>query len=184
MDDFEKVLSTKIGAKTVLFLKSYKDYKRTIDLLKVSYYLLFEYKKKIFISQYGYRREYSFIISPAAKSLEGILFAIAEYKKMVSEEEMNAGMTIGRLYKDNKKESIAKSFVLRGKDKNLVDKIYGDWSLYRNKSLHYDENFFINNVKEVGEIFEEICKTIKLACKVFIGDPELKLPFVTPLGVK
>ena len=181
MDDFEKILSSKIGSKTVLFLKAYKNYKRTIDLLRTSYYLLWSYKNKITISGYNYKKEYSFIISSAAKSLEGVLIAIAEYKGMVNEAQIQAGVTIGSLYKDNKKECHAKQYVLRGRDKNLVDKIYGDWNLYRNKSLHYDDNFFVNSVKEAEEIFDDICKTVRLAFKIFIDEPDLPIKRLFPL---
>jgi len=168
-----EMVKKSIGIATFSFLYANPKFSRCINLLIKSQDLVNQFKGKIFIisSMLG-KTEYSYIVAPAAKALEGILLLIALTKGMIKQLNIDNGVPIGGIYDNlNGKPALAKNFVLKGKDKRLVDSIYYDWGRYRNKVLHYDEDFFINSPKEAERCVNEIYETIKLAYQIFIGNP-------------
>ena len=167
-----------IGLETYKYLYQQTQYRRTLDLLMTSQILLNGLKGKIlFADHIKIHREYSYLIAPAAKGFEGALLAIALDKRMITQIDIDNGVQIGNIYADhNGKEAKAKAFVLKPKDKGLVNKIYADWHRFRNKSLHYDQDFFVDNYNEAEKTVNEIYEIIKLAYKIFIGPPDIFNP--------
>lgn len=175
IESIPTTIQKQIGSSTYLFLKSDISFSRTIDLLTMSQMLINNLKDKIFL-RFALKREFSYVVAPAAKALEGALLLIALRKGAINQSSIDMGISIGKLYDDlGGKPAIMKQFILKQKDSRLVDKIYGDWTRYRNKVLHYDEDYFVNSYVEAEEIVKDIYKTIKLAYQVFIGPTSLPL---------
>lgn len=170
----ESEVRENLGRVAYLFFKN-NDFHRVIDLLCMSQMLVNAIKGKILIG-IGFKKEYSYMVTPAAKALEGSLLSIAIYKGMITKDDIDKGVSIGKIYDNlNGKQALAKSFVLKDKDRRSVDKIYSDWYAYRNKVLHYDEDHFVNNHTDAEEIIKSIYETIRLAYKIFVGAPDVDL---------
>jgi len=179
-DPIGDIIKRQIGHSTYYFLKGNGQFSRTIDLLYISQMLINNLKGKLIISM-PFKREYSYIVTPAAKALEGVLLAIALHKGMILQQDIDKGVSIGKIYDGLQgKPALAKKFVLKPKDIRVVDTIYGDWTIVRNKVLHYDEDFFIDSIVEAEETVKDIYKTIGLAYQIFIGQPNkvLSLGFI------
>lgn len=176
-----------IGFKTLYWIE--KSEPKCLDLLICSQSLIGEFKdkqplkiwKRLFLPvflQYEKYKEWSFIITPAAKAYEGILIRIMIEKGEIDERELNSKrVSIGRLYQDSYKgkkriEAPAKKYLLRKVDKNGVNKLYTDWDFSRNKVLHFDKNFLVEDFEEAKSIVEAIYGSIRLAYKIFIGEPD------------
>jgi hypothetical protein len=169
----EYIIKHRIGKMTYMFLDQTPRFRKTLDLLYTSQMLINNLKGKILISTFVRKREYSYIIAPAAKALEGALLAMAFFKEMISDEDLDKGISIGKIYDNiNGKPAKAKAYVLKPKDTRIVDSIYGDWSRFRNKTLHYDEDYFVNTINEAEEIVKDINRTIRTAYQIFVGSPD------------
>lgn len=183
IEEIETKIKKEIGALTYLFLQDQE--LACLNLLVCSQLLIRRIKgtvSEIFpTTRY---REYSFIVAPAAKAYEGFLLTIAVYKRAITKEEIDAGSQkakIGHLYHDSGKNlAPMKSRLLKGINRNKVDRLYNDWDLYRNSVLHFNKDFFVNSLSDAEEIVLEIHKSIKLGYKIFIGEPELRLPLARP----
>lgn len=169
-------VKSKIGDLTFLFLENDPQFSRCIDLLATSQMLLGSIEGKVFIS-IGVKREFSYIVSPASKALEGTLLAIALRRKMITQADIDRGIKIGEIYPDK-----AKKFVLKDKEKSTVTYIFSNYQMFRNKVLHFDEDHFVNNVPEAEELIDGIYKTIRLTYQTFVGSPTLKLPILQKIS--
>lgn len=185
-DPIGDIIKHQIGYSTYNFLKNDIQFSKTIDLLYISQVLINGLKGKIVFSM-PFKREYSYIVTPAAKALEGVLLAIALHRNIISQQDIDKGISIGKIYDNlNNNPALAKNFVLKTKDIRVVDAIYGDWTKFRNKVLHYDEDYFIYSIQEAEETVKDIYKTISLTYQIFIGEPikTLNLDYILSRSAK
>lgn len=170
----------KVGKNTFYWIKENEPL--CLDLLTCSQYLtrtirdnplLVGALRSIFYFMDNYK-EYSFMVTPAAKAYEGILLKLMVYFNETTDKELeNKHMGVGYFYKNHSKgNALAKKYVKRGKDKDLVNKLATDWELYRNRVLHFDQEFLVKSPSEARKIIENIYDSIKLAYKIFIGKPD------------
>lgn len=169
-------LRQNIGEKILIWLSGNEP--SCIHLLICSEVLLQQYSFwtplfKVFPTLDWYK-EYSFVITPSAKAYEGFLIYLMRIKGEISEEDLkNKYLSVSQFYKSNRNgASIASKHLLRGKDKRLIDKLYGDWQLYRNKVLHFDKDFFVTNPEDAKKIVRSIQDSIKTAYKMFVDNPD------------
>lgn len=168
-----ELVEKKLGWELFTFLNQKEIFRNTLDLLITSLSITEGFKGKFYIRPIGYQREFSYVVAPTAKALEGVLLAIAHEKNIISQADLDKGLLIGKIYDNlNGKQAVAKTFVLKEKDKRLVDTIYGNWVRSRNKVLHYDEDFFVKSMTEATKLVDDIIETMRLAFQIFIGPPD------------
>ncbi len=185
----EALVKKAIGTSTYAFLSNDQQFDRILGLLVTSQKLINSYKggKLPLVMILGSSKsEYSYIVAPAAKALEGALLKIAFKVGAINQTNLSAGVQVGSVYSDlGGKPAIMKSFVLRERDKGVVNSMYGNWTMFRNKTLHYDDNFFVNTRSDAEVIVSDIYRTIKVAYQTFIGKPDYdinNLPFIIKPG--
>ncbi|MCL5797598.1 MAG: hypothetical protein M1366_02245 [Patescibacteria group bacterium] len=148
-------------------------YKKTIDLLVLSEELVDYARKESFFIGDHVESDYSYLLSPADKAFEGALQAIARKRGFASDEEIKNYIPMENLFYDYYGQPArAKQYVLEKKNERYVNTIWNRYYFYRDKLLHFEPGFFIYYLDNVEYDLADIEKTIKLAYKLFIGNPD------------
>ncbi len=162
----------KIGQETYDFLISDKKYKKTIEWLVLSEILVDEAKTSNFFINNPVN-EYSYLVFPADKAFEGALYAIVRKRNIISDQEMVNHIPMENIFYDyNSQPALAKKYVLDKRDVYLVNTIWNRYYLFRDKLMHYEPDNFVFSPEIAEYDLIEIESTIKLAYRLFIGNPD------------